>query len=650
MPLVEIEMTEPGTSSSDSGLIRRLDSLLVRHFHQLRLPVLYLSHLLAVVLAYWLTFQLRFGFHISPAMQQLFFNTVLLLVVVRFAAWIYVRIFSGLTRYFSYHDVRKVLQSNLLGSLLFLGIIFALKAGGHAMFSVPRGIIVLEFLLTSMLIISLRFVIGLARERIILWRERNNDDLKNILVVGAGDDGVRLLREMQRDPRLAMRPIGFLDDDAVKRRATILGVPCLGGTADLERVLRDKQVDLVYFTLPVSHQELIDRLKDVCDACGVASRQVPSHHELLSHLPLLSQSQDLAERQMIGRKLVMEEACSAQRRIDYQGCTVLVTGAAGSIGSELCRQLVGRGPARLVMLDQNESGLYMLEKELEHDRGATELHTVICDVTNRGKVDKVFDKWRPDYVYHAAAYKHVPLMEQEPDEAVAVNVLGTYHLACAARDHGSLRFVLISTDKAVNPIGVMGQSKYTAEKVIASLNGGRCSYIGVRFGNVLNSNGSVVPLFRRQIEAGGPVTVTHPEVTRFFMTIGEAVYLVLAAAEISQPGELMLLDMGEPVKILDLAKRLIRAQGLVPGKDIPILITGLRPAEKLHEELYWEGEGIRNTTHPKIRAVDIFGLEEGELEKWLDRFRQVVESQDPQGAKKLLQEFVRFNLDNGHHV
>lgn len=639
-------MVEQRKSKSHGLLMRKLDSILVDHFPQLRLPVLYTSHLVAVVVSYWLTFQLRFGFNVWPQMQELFYDTVLLLAGARFATWLYCRVFSGLTRYFSYYDARKVIKSNILGSLLFLGIIFALKAGGHAMLSVPRGIIVLEFLITNTLVISLRLLIALARERLIIWREHRDDDLKNVLIVGAGDEGVRLLREIQRDPRLAMRPIGFLDDDAVKRRATIVGVPCLGGTNDLERILGEVEVDLVYFTLSSSHQELIDRLKGVCDAYNIPSRQLPSQQELLSYLPLLSQYRELGDQQMIGRKLVMEYGRTSQPLLGYEGRTILVTGAAGSIGSELCRQLLSRRPGKLVMLDQNESGLYMLEKELSTDRGDTTLHTVICDICNQRKVNHVFAKWRPEFVYHAAAYKHVPLMEQEPDEAVAVNVLGTYHLACAAHGHGTLGFVLISTDKAVNPIGVMGQSKYTAEKIIASMNGGRCSYIGVRFGNVLNSNGSVVPLFRRQIELGGPVTVTHPEVTRFFMTINEAVYLVLAAAEISQPGELMLLDMGKPIKILDLAKRLIRAQGLMPGKDIPITIIGLRPAEKLQEELYWEGEGIRETSHPKIRAVDIFGLEKRELEKWIVRFREVLESQNPEDTKHLLQEFVNSTCSN----
>ncbi len=625
-----------------SNLLIKLERLMHNHFHQLRLPVLYAAHFAALVLSYWLAFQIRFDFQIPVNMQVLFYKSVLLLLGVRFGAWIFSKTFSGLNRYFSLFDARRLVRANILGTVLFLAMLFAIGTGSRGVLAmaVPRGIILLEFILCTTMIIGFRYLISLTREWLILWREKSSETPVKVLLVGIGDEGVRLLREILQDPRLAMRPVGFLDDDEVIKRSTVLGVPCLGGIDKLESILSRKEADMVFINPQGKEDDQIELLKEICEEYEVSYRQLLSRHELNTYIPLLDQLDELSPQKMIGRTLNTGEDHLNRPAIEYGDLTVLVTGAAGSIGSELCRQIIDRRPARLLMLDQSESGLYVLDQEINGNGSKSERHAIICDVTNQKKIEQVFECWKPDVVYHAAAYKHVPLMENEPDEAVAVNVLGTYNLAFAAKRHGAVKFVLISTDKAVTPIGIMGKTKFAAEKIIASMNGGKCSFIGVRFGNVLNSNGSVVPLFRQQVDNGGPVTVTHPEVTRFFMTINEAVYLVLTAAEISQPGELMLLDMGKPVKILDLAKRVIRSRGLVPGKDIEIKITGMRPAEKLHEELYWQGEGVRNTIHPKISAVDLFGLSEQELNNSITRFSGAVSACDKNRVRSELQRFI----------
>jgi FlaA1/EpsC-like NDP-sugar epimerase len=428
---------------------------------------------------------------------------------------------------------------------------------------------------------------------------------KEAIVVGAGDAAQLIVKEMLRNPALGTTPIGLVDDDPRKKNLRVHGVRVLGTTAELPELLRERRPDELLIAIPSARGEFRARMVEVARAAGIPVRTLPGLSELVSgDFDLARQLRPVEVEDVLGREAVEVDLEAIAGYLT--GEVVLVTGAGGSIGAELCRQIARVSPAKLVLVDNAEPLLFEIERELVGERGFHAAAAVIADVKDTVKLRQVFDKYRPGVVFHAAAYKHVPLMEANPLEAVRNNTLGTRILADVAVEFGAKRFVLVSTDKAVNPKTVMGQSKALCEWIVETW-GHRADvstrFVAVRFGNVLGSSGSVIPIFRRQIAKGGPVTVTDPEMTRYFMTIPEAVQLVVQAGAIGERGQVYVLDMGDPVRIMDLAEKMIRLSGKEPGADVPIRIVGVRPGEKLHEELVGEGETVSPSPHEAILRV-----------------------------------------------
>jgi FlaA1/EpsC-like NDP-sugar epimerase len=467
----------------------------------------------------------------------------------------------------------------------------------------PRSVAVMDWLLLLGLIAGTRLFARSVIERPGTGRLVARG--KEVLVVGAGDAGQLTIREMQRNRQLGYTPIGLIDDDPRKKNLRIHGVRVLGTTEELAHILRDNRPDEVLIAIPSASGEARQRIVTVTRENNVPVKTLPGLYELISgETDLATQIRPVQVEDVLGREPVDVDLEASASYLENE--TVLVTGAGGSIGSELCRQIARLGPQRLILVDQGETALFEIERELVDERGFAPSIPVLADVKSRTKMRQVFDRYRPSIVFHAAAYKHVPLMEANPLESVRNNALGTRILAEIAVEFGAERFLLVSTDKAVNPKTVMGQSKALCEWIVEAY-GARediaTRFVAVRFGNVLGSSGSVIPIFRRQIANGGPVTVTHPEMTRYFMTIPEAASLVIQAGGIGGRGDVFVLDMGDPVRILDLAKQMVRLSGKEPDRDIAVEIVGTRPGEKLHEELWGAGETAVSTSHPKIMRV-----------------------------------------------
>jgi FlaA1/EpsC-like NDP-sugar epimerase len=436
-----------------------------------------------------------------------------------------------------------------------------------------------------------------------------------------------ILRELQRSPQLGYTPIGLLDDDPRKKNLRVHGVRVLGTTADLRRVLRDGEPDEVLIAMPSASGELRQRIVDIAQEEGVPVTTLPGLNELISgDVNLAGQLRPVQVEDVLGREPVEVDLDKVAGYLARK--TVLVTGAGGSIGAELCRQIARVGAGRIILVDNSEPALFDIERELVDERGFSAALPVLADVGNRTKLRQVFEKFRPDVVFHAAAYKHVPLLEANPLEAVRNNVMTTKTLADVAVEFETKRFVLVSTDKAAQPKNLLGQSKAIGEWIVQAY-GLRediaTRFVAVRFGNVLGSSGSVIPIFRRQIERGGPVTVTHKEMTRYFMTIPEAVSLIVQAGAIGGRGNVYVLDMGEPVSIYQLAENMIRLSGKVPERDVAIRITGVRPGEKLHEVLWNDDESGEPTEHPKILAASQASIDPAWLDGELRELDRLVE-------------------------
>ena len=434
-----------------------------------------------------------------------------------------------------------------------------------------------------------------------------SEDRKLVLIMGAGDAGQMLARDIRENPGRGMQVVGFVDDDPQKQDLTVRGIPIFGGRKDIPRLVERTGIDEVLIAMPSVSGETVREIVEICEDADVRARILPALSELLTDDVGLRHLRPVELSDLLRRDAIETDLAAVHELV--KGQTVLVTGAGGSIGSEICRQIANAQPASLILLGHGENSIFDIQNELRRDfsKGRISLkaiYPVIADVRDGARLEQVFRTHQPQVVFHAAAHKHVPLMEANPTDAITNNILGTYQLLQTCQAYDVRRFVLISTDKAVNPTNIMGMTKRVAELLVldAAQRSGR-AYVAVRFGNVLGSRGSVVPFFEQQIARGGPVTVTHKDVTRYFMTIPEAVQLVLQAAALGNGGDLFMLDMGEPVKIVDLANDLIRLSGLTPGQDIEIVFTGLRPGEKLHEELYQGHEDHDRTEHEKILRV-----------------------------------------------
>ncbi|MCU0724521.1 MAG: polysaccharide biosynthesis protein [Planctomycetes bacterium] len=454
----------------------------------------------------------------------------------------------------------------------------------------------------------MRFGIRTFRETFLPMRRGR----KRVVIVGAGDAGEMLLREMKRHQHLSYDAVGFVDDDPRKRNAKIHGVRVIGRIDELAAIVEREGVEDVIVSIPSASGREMERILEICRNIPIRLRHLPSEGDIVR----LTQIRDVELEDLLEREPVHLDVDSVREA--HRGKRILVTGAGGSIGSEIVRQIAAFEPGQVCLLDWSENALFFLERELLDRYPALPFSVVVADIQDAGRMDQLFAEGRFDRVYHAAAFKHVPLMEQNPCEAVKNNLGGTRILARCALRHGTSRFLLISSDKAVRPTSVMGASKRAAEVLLESLAGGTTQFVSVRFGNVLGSQGSVVPLFKKQIAAGGPVTVTDRRVVRFFMTIPEAVQLVLEAATLGRGGEVFVLDMGKPVKIDDLARRLIKLSGFRPDEDIAIRYVGLRPGEKLFEELLNEEGGARRTEHQKIWVLHGTGGDKAAVEPAVD--------------------------------
>lgn len=548
-----------------------------------------------VAVAFALSFLLRFDFHPPYAMGDLFWQGLFVALTVKPLVFIATGFYRNLWRYASLQDAINIFKVVSIASAV-TGSIFIFL---HYFSTFPRSIIVLDWFLLLFMISASRLAWRFYREFFLILK---NTKGRTTLIIGAGEAGSLLLKELRREPASPYRIIGFVDDDKLKQGMRLNGVPVLGTLGQLQGIIRKFRVEEVIIAIPSTSGKVIRSIVENCKMSGVRFRILPSIRDLMDCKISASQIKDVEIEDLLGREPVVLDEVGIGNYLT--GRNVLVSGAAGSIGSEICRQVARFRPAKLILLDNAETPLFHFERELSARHPELALVPLIGDVGNRGKIESVFHEFLPDVVFHAAAYKHVPLMEYNPLEAVANNIGGTRVLADAADRFGVRDFVMISTDKAVNPTNVMGATKRVGEIYVQALSRNSSTrFTTVRFGNVLGSNGSVVPLFKEQIKAGGPVTVTDPNVVRYFMTIPEAVQLVLQAGCLGKGGEIFVLDMGDPVRIVDLAEELIRLSGFVPYEDIKINFTGLRPGEKLFEELLMAGEGVKPTTHEKIRVA-----------------------------------------------
>ena len=579
-------------------------------------------HLVLVPVSYLLAFGIRFDFDIPRAYLDVALVTLPLLLAARISSFWLFRLFQGWWRHAGLRDLADLLKGVSLSSGVFLCLLFFTQQ----LDMLPRSILVLDWVTAVLVFGGARFAVRALREEAGLVRSRNGGGVRT-LMVGAGDSAEHLLRQFRRSGSVDLAVVGLVDDDPAKQGMHLHGVSVLGGTAALPELVSKLDVRMIVIAIPSASREEIRAVVDRCIESGVEFKIVPSIREILAGKARLSELRDVQVEDLLGRPPIRLDLTEVEE--DLNGRVVLVTGGAGSIGSELARQVAGFGPAKLVVLDQAESPLYFVHLELMRTHPGLEIVPVIADVTDSTRLEEVLAAHRPSYVFHAAAYKHVPLMEQNVVEAVRNNILGTLRVASCASRHGCEKFVLISTDKAVNPSSVMGASKRIAERIVLgwpALRNTRCDFRAVRFGNVLGSDGSVVPLFRKQMAQGGPLTVTHPEVTRYFMTIPEAVQLVLQAAALPEArGRISMLDMGEPVRIVELAENMIRLSGLEPYRDVPIVFTGLRPGEKLREELMSEVEETIPTKVQKIRIVQTDEPEGRAVEAGLDRLLAAAE-------------------------
>ena len=540
-------------------------------------------------------FYLRYDIHIPAAQLDILKIWILPVIIVKLAVFYFTRIYRRMWRYAGVKDFFWLAVSNVIASTLLVVLLFFLFR-----LPVARGVLVLDGLLTLALTSGIRFGVRGLRTygSRFLWTTRT----RPILIAGAGDTGAAIIREMQSRPELAFQPVGIIDDDTSKRGLQVQGVRVLGTRRELGRIIADHGIEEVIICMPHVSREIIRDIFFTCQAAGAKCRTLPGIYQIIDGSVSIEQIREVGVNDILGREPVQVDLKRLSQYI--RGRTVMVIGAGGSIGAELSRQLSRMKPATLVLLDQDEEGLHTIQQEMKARRLQFKTEAVIADITNRDRMAAVFAKFKPAVVFHSAAYKHVPLMEANLIAAVDNNILGTRVLCESAAQNGVERFVFISTDKAVEPANMMGLSKAICEKVVQSYaEASETRFMSVRFGNVLDSSGSVVPIFRRQIARGGPVTVTHPDMIRFFMTIPEAVQLVIQAGALGEKGEIFVLDMGEQVSIVELAKNMIRLSGLEPDKDIPIEFIGVRPGEKLREKLTWDCETRLPTMHDKIFVV-----------------------------------------------
>ena len=606
--------------------------------------IIFLTDIIILITCYYGAYWLRFEGNLDIQLQVQFFYTLLPLLVAQQSSFFIFDVYRGMWRYAGIRDLINIVKGTVCGTFIFIIYLVLL----YHFIGFSRGVILINMLLTITGIGGSRLIIRFYYQKdsafvneLVFWR-RSIRNRKNILILGTSPQAERLMREIHENNKINYRVIGFIDMRNVHKGMKIHGVPILGSVMDLPQLVPYYNIEDILIADSNLKAHDISKVVELCGDCGIRFKMVPSPFERM----LQGESdtlRDIKLEDLMDREPVQLDMDIVKSEIEGQ--TVLITGAGGSIGSELSRQIFRYNPAKLILIDNAETPLYQIDMELNTLRATdcvTEIVPCIGDVRSRRSLERIFRKYKPRYVYHAAAYKHVPMMELSPIDAIDNNIIGTFKLATLSCKYHVKKFVLISTDKAVRPTSVMGATKRVAELVVQAITGNGTRFVVVRFGNVLGSNGSVVPLFQKQIASGGPVTVTHPEVTRYFMTIPEAVMLVLQAGAIGKGGELFLLDMGKPVKIDDLARNMMRLSGLVPDKDIKIEYIGLRPGEKLYEELLIDGEDIIDTPYEKIKVCNTCSrIDERELFEGIEHFNLLLKNSEGSGAAlKILERLV----------
>ena len=575
--------------------------------------IVFFADVLLLAAAFIGSHLIRFEFDIPIYFLALFKRMLPWVLLTKLSCFYYFGLYRGMWRYTSISDLLKIIKASTISTVVIVSfILFKSRFIGYS-----RSVFLLDWCLTILLICGFRLGVRLFFEHFskeeptptnflsaFKFLAKSKKENKNLIIIGAGDCGEKIYREIHDNASLRYNVVGFLDDNQKKTGRTIHGIPILGRIDEIEAVIKKVGADVGLIAIPSAKREQMRRIVELCNSSGIPFKTIPSYGELIDGRVSVKAIRDVAYRDLLGREVIQldEEQIGSY----LKGQPVMVTGAGGSIGSELCRQICRFRPKSIILYERAESPLYEIELELKQNFDNVNVVTLLADVQDKKQLEKAFETYMPQTVFHAAAYKHVPMLELQPWKAIKNNILGTANLVEISNKFNVDRFVFVSTDKAVRPANIMGTSKRIAEMLVQSQNGRKLSntrFMIVRFGNVVGSVGSVVPLFKKQIETGGPVTVTHPDVTRFFMTIPEACQLILQAGSMGSGGEIFLLDMGTSIKIDDMARDLIRLSGFEPGVDIKLEYIGLRPGEKLYEELIIEGEGIVPTSHEKIMVL-----------------------------------------------
>jgi len=625
---------------------------------QSNLPVVLLIDGLFFTMAWYGAFWLRFNFQIPESNQGLITRSIAFVVPVNVLAFYFYDLYRGMWRYTSLNDLANIIKATTISSMIiFLAIYFS-----HGFMNFARSALIIDWFLVIFLTagyrVGMRLYFGLIKgdeiahnpiRQLFLKNGKGKSDASRLVIIGAGDCGEMIYREIRDNASLKYKVVGFLDKDVKKHGRQIHGIPILGSPDNIPMIATEMRVDEFLIAIPSATSDQMRNIVLQCKESGIAHKTVPGMGELIDGRVTVQAIREVQYRDLIGREVVnLEEA----RIGEYlENARVLVTGAGGSIGSELCRQICRFKPETLMLFERAESQLYDIDLELKSNFPYVKMIPVLADIRDRQQLKMAFEANRPQVIFHAAAYKHVPLIETHPWKGVRNNIVGTRNLVETANTFKVNRFVFVSTDKAVRPTNVMGSTKRVAELVVQgqnNCNASQTKFMTVRFGNVIGSIGSVIPLFKKQIAAGGPVTVTHPEMTRYFMTIPEAAQLILQAGSMGDGSEIFILDMGTPIKIVDMARDLISFSGLEPDRDIKIEFIGLRPGEKLYEELITEGEGIVPTSHEKIMVLKGQNCDQDVLNKKIDELRELAYEQDGEGIRKLLKEIVPEYTPTSH--
>ncbi|MGD8454594.1 MAG: nucleoside-diphosphate sugar epimerase/dehydratase [Phycisphaerae bacterium] len=612
-----------------------------------------LAHAGLFAVSWLLAFGLAYNFkHYDEWFVPFFLALLPVVLVVKVTVFVALGMHRAWWRYVSLRDVFSIGRASWIGFFVVFVIYYALQnvdwigipAEPFDGDRFPDSVFILDFAGTTALVCGARFAVRLYHEEV---RPAVDGLAPKLLILGAGDAAENAVREIIRRPTLSYRVVGFLDDDHAKHGAQIHGIEVLGPVSRVRQVCAEYAVDQILIAIPSATQAQMRRVVELCQGTDLRFKTLPAMEDLISGRATVSEIRDVDIDDLLGRDPVRLD--EQQIGLFLEDRVVMVTGAGGSIGSEMCRQIARFKPRRLVLVEQAEQHLFEIDRELTRAFPGLAHVPYIADICDAGRMQRIFDHERPSAVFHAAAHKHVPMMEVNPGEAIKNNILGTRTVADTASRAGCERFVMISTDKAVNPTSIMGCSKRVAEMYIQGLNErSDTDFVTVRFGNVLGSSGSVIPIFREQIARGGPVTVTHPDMVRYFMTIPEAAQLVLQAAAMSTGGSVFVLDMGEPVKIVDLARQMITLSGFRPEEDIKIEYVGVRPGEKLYEELMIEGEGVSRTHHPKIGIWNSLPVDWDPLVGMIDTLVESADGLSRDTVRSRLREIVpEFTAGNG---